>query len=1003
MKREISLAIAALAGALLLSAHARAADEAGREGDFDARVAPILIQRCLDCHSGDEPKGKLDLSRRRSAFAGGKSGEAIVAGKPEESPLWEKIEAGEMPPKHHLPDAEKAAIKRWIADGAAWGTDPIDPYRLTTTRRAGRDWWSLQPLSRIEHAKASTDLRSRSPIDRFVLAKLEAVGLAPAPEADRRTLIRRLSLDLIGLPPTPDEVDAFLADRSPVAYERLVDRYLDSPQYGVRWARWWLDLARYGESNGFEYDEFRPSSWRYRDWVVDSMNRDRPYDEFVRLQLAGDVLRPDDPSAIEATGFLVAGAYDTPGQNQLSAAMKAVVRGDELEDMIGTVGQTFLGLTVNCARCHDHKFDPIRQVEYYRIASALGGVRHGERDLSDISPGAIRLKAKIARLEAKIGALEAPTRARLLADRKASTTAPAPRPIAGWDFDRGPEDRFGAHPVSLQGGASLSATGLHLDGKTAYAASRPLSRDLKAKTIEAWILLDNLDQRGGGAVSIQVPDRGVFDAIVFGEQEPGRWMAGSENFVRTRGVSGDAETEANRRPVHVAISYAEDGTIRIFRDGRPYGSAYKSKGPVVMPAGATRIVFGQRHEPVGGNRMLAGTIVRARVYDRALAPEEISASARTFGDYVDPTALAAALPAGARAERDRLRGEIDASRAAMNADRHKAYAVAPRPAGVTRLQFRGNPSQEREVVPPGGVAAVTGLDADFHVAPDAPEADRRKRLADWIADPRNPLFARVIANRLWQAHFGSGLVETPSDFGFNGGTPSHPELLDWLASEMFARGWSLKAMHRLIVTSATYRQSSRTDPAAMKTDAGDRLLWRKAPARLEAEMVRDAMLAVSGRLDPTLGGPSFRDREVTRIPGTPAVLYTSVDPSKPGLNRRTLYRAWARGGRNTFLDAFDCPDPSTTAPRRAVTTTPLQALALMNNALVLHLSDAFAGRLKREAGDDPGRQVELAYRLAFGRAPETEERSHAVRVVREFGASTLARALFNSNEFLYVD
>ncbi len=767
--------------------------------------------------------------------------------------------------------------------------------------------------------------------------------------------------------------------------------------------RWWLDLARYGESNGFEYDEFRASSWRYRDWVVDSLNRDRPYDEFVRLQLAGDVLRPDDPSAIEATGFLVAGAYDTAGQNQLSAAMKAVVRGDELEDMIGTVGQTFLGLTLHCARCHDHKFDPVRQVEYYRIASALGGVRHGERDLSDISPDTIRFKAKIAQLEARIGVIEAPTRSRLLADRKVSPTAHAPRPIAGWDFDRGPDDRFGTHPVSLNGGASLSATGLHLDGKTGYAFSGTLSRDLKAKTIEAWILLDNLEQRGGGAISVQVPGRGVFDAIVFGELEPGRWMAGSDNFARSRGVSGDAETEATRRPVHVAISYAEDGTIRIFRDGRPYGSAYQTKGPVVMPADETRIVFGQRHEPVGVNRMLAGTIVRARVYDRALTPEEVSASAGTFAEYVAPAALAVALPAEARSERDRLRKEIDAIRGALNANPHKAYAVSPRPAGVTRLQFRGNPAQEREVVAPGGAAAVVGPDADFHLVPDAPEAERRKRLADWIVAPRNPLFARVVANRLWQAHFGTGLVETPSDFGFNGGRPSHPELLDWLASEIVARGWSLKAMHRLIVTGATYRQSSRTDPAAMKKDAGDRLLWRKAPTRLEAEMVRDAMLAVSGRLDPTLGGPSFRDRELTKAPGTPAVLYTSADPSKPGLNRRTLYRAWARGGRSTFLDAFDCPDPSTTAPRRAVTTTPLQALALMNNALVLHLSDALAGRLKREAGDDPGRQVELAYRLAFGRVPEGDERSHAVRVVREFGAATLARALFNSNEFLYVD
>jgi len=265
------------------------------------------------------------------------------------------------------------------------------------------------------------------------------------------------------------------------------------------------------------------------------------------------------------------------------------------------------------------------------------------------------------------------------------------------------------------------------------------------------------------------------------------------------------------------------------------------------------------------------------------------------------------------------------------------------------------------------------------------------------------LFTRVVVNRLWQAHFGTGLVEMSSDLGFNGGRPSHPELLDWLASELVARGWSLKAMHRLIVTSAAYRQSSRTDPAALRLDAGDRLLWRKAPTRLEAEMVRDALLAVAGNLDTKLGGPSFRDQEIVQSIGTPAILYTAVDPGRPGLDRRTLFRSWARGGRSRFLDIFDCPDPSTTAPRRAVTTTPLQALSLMNNALVLHLSEAMAARLASEAGPDPGRQVERAYRLAFGRCPEPAERERAIRVVERFGPSALVRAIFNCNEFLYLD
>ena len=695
---------------------------AGDAPGFDASVAPILARRCLDCHSGPDPKGKLDLSQRASAMAGGKGGVAIVPGKSDESLLWEQVESGEMPPKVTLSAQEKASLRDWIAAGASWGTDPIDPYQVTTPRRAGRDWWSLQPVRKHVPPEVANKAWVRSPIDRFVLRKLEAEGLSPQPETDRRTLIRRLCFDLTGLPPSPEEVDAFVGDSSTDAYERLVDRLLASPDYGVRWARWWLDLARFGESNGFEHDEFRPNAWRYRDWVVDTLNRDLPYDEFARLQIAGDVLRRDDPGAIEATGFLVAGAYDSVGQTQQSEVNKAIVRADELEDIISTIGQTFLGLTINCARCHDHKFDPIRQVEYYRFASALEGVRPSDRDLSEIA----------------------------------------------------------------------------------------------------------------------------------------------------------------------------------------------SKG-------------------------------------------------------------------------------------------HKAYAVKAGTVGVTRVQLRGNPGQPGEVVSAGGIVALASTVADFGLSADAPDVERRQKLARWITDANNPLFTRVVVNRLWQAHFGSGLVETSSDLGFTGGIPSHPELLDWLASELALRGWSLKAMHRLIVTSASYRQSSRLDPSAMKRDANDRLLWRKAPTRLEAEMVRDAMLAISGRLSRELGGPSFFDREISLTRGTSVVVNVEANPSKPGLERRTLYRSWRRGGRSGLLDVFDCPDPSTTAPRRAMTTTPLQALALMNNALVLYLSDVFEARVLQEAGTGAGSQVDRAYRLALVRAPEAGEREHAVRLVEQFGAATLARVLFNSNEFLYVD
>ena len=351
-------------------------------GRFDAEIAPLLAAHCLECHNASDKKGGLDLTQQATTLVGGDSGPALVAGNADESLLWQRIRDDEMPPKKPLAAAEKALLREWIAGGAVWGTTPIDRLRYTTSTRAGYDWWSLQPVRRREPPVVRDTAWPRTPIDHFVIAKLEEAGLAPTPPADRRTLIRRLSFDLTGLPPTPDEVAAFVADADPRAYERLVERLLASPHYGERWARHWLDLARFGESNGFEYDEPRRNAWPYRDWVIDALNRDLPFDEFARQQLAGDVLRPDDPEAIKATGFLTAGAYDTAGQNQQSVAMKAVVRQDELEDLVGTISQTFLGLTVNCARCHDHKFDPIRQSEYYQLTSALGGVRHGQRDVT---------------------------------------------------------------------------------------------------------------------------------------------------------------------------------------------------------------------------------------------------------------------------------------------------------------------------------------------------------------------------------------------------------------------------------------------------------------------------------------------------------------------------------------------------------------------------------------------------------------------------------------------
>ncbi len=961
----------------------------------------------MDCHNGTEKKGGLDLSKSKTTLKGGDSGEVLLPGDLDGSLLWEYVDSNEMPPKKPLLADEKKLLKAWIESGAKWGDDPINPFRFTTSHRAGYDWWCLQPLSRPELPVVTQTAWPRNPIDRFVLAKLAAENLTPSPQADRRTLIRRLSFDLLGLPPTPAQVDAFLADKSPQAYASLVDRMLSSPTT-ANGGRHWLDVVRYGESQGFERDKIRDNFWQYRDWVVSALNDDLPYDEFARLQLAGDIFHPSDPAAIAATGFLVAGAYDEVGQSQQSAAMRAVVRQDELEDMVSAVAQTFLGLTVNCARCHDHKFDPISQAEYYRLTAALGGVNHGQREYQP-AKFHIELPSRITELENSIEKLErqreeitTPIREQILAQRKQEreTMAP-PVPIAEWDFDVDLQDSVGELHGEAFGGAVVHEGRLVLNGKDAFVATRPLNRDLTAKTLEAWVSLADLTQTGGGVLSVQSLDGGTFDAIVFGERIPGQWMAGSNTFQRTDDFDGLQETNSENDLVHVAIVYRKDGTIVGYRNGQQYGKSYKKPGPVNFPAGKSQILMGLRHGAAGGNRLLSGTIDRARLYDRALTHAEVAASAGVENFSIDESEVLAKVGKKDLQHYRQITFELGNLQGQLKRYRsQKIYTNIPKTAEVAHVLVRGNPGQPAEAVTAGGIAAVNGISAEFGLATDAPEAERRRKLAEWITSPNNPLFARVLVNRVWHYHFGVGLVETPNDFGFNGGRPSHPELIDWLAAEFIANGWSMKQLHRTIVISATYRQSSQFNKAAAQVDRDNRKYWRKSPSRLEAESVRDAVLCVAGQMNPQVGGPGYRDFH-THIRNTQ--FYDMRDPVGASFNRRSLYRTWVRSGRNRFLDVFDCPDPSTKTPARAVTTTPLQALAMMNNSFVLRMSQRLSQRLQSEFGKEPANQIHGAYRFAFARQPDEHELKTGIVFIQQHGLPAYCRVLFNSNEFLYVD
>lgn len=973
--------------------------------DFDRQIAPLLAERCLDCHSGSKPRGGLDLSRKAAVFRGGKNGPALVPGKPDQSSIWERVQANEMPPKKPLSREEQARLKQWIESGAVWGSDPIDPFRITTRTRAGTDWWSLQPLQAASPPSVKNNAWIRNPIDAFILARLEAKNLQPSPEADRRTLIRRLSFDLLGLPPTPEMVKSFIVSQEPDAYEKLVDQLLASPHYGERWARHWLDIVHYGESDGFERNGPRLNSWPYRDWVIDAFNRDLPYTDFCRLQIAGDILQPGNAEATIATGFLVAGIHNTviPG-NKL--AMDQAFQ-DELEELVGTVGQTFLGLTVNCARCHDHKFDPIAQVDYYRLAATLSGVRHGEREIvSRVGQDDLaRLKKEAEDLEKTLKDLEEPARKQILASRTSGKryVPISPTPIAAWDFRTGGKDRLGNLHVKEFEGAHFTTEGLVLDGKVGVARSEPLLRDMREKTLEVWVRLPRLDQSGGGAMSLESLDGGTFDAIVYAEREPRRWMAGSNGFVRTSSFQAVDEKEADQQTIVVAITYAADGTIRGFRNGQPYGKAYQSNGPVVFAAGKSQVIFGLRHEPIGGNRMLAGTIVQARLYDRALTAEEIAISGGG-GEYVSEAELTARLEPDQRRQREATLQRL----AAMGTERARlvarqsmrVYTNQSSQPEVTHVLLRGQTTSPAEVVSPSGIRSVASTATDFGLKPDAREADRRRKLAAWITAIDNPLFHRVIVNRLWHYHFGTGIVESPNDFGFNGGRPSHPELLDWLAIQLRQKEYSLKAIHRLIVTSATYRQSSKSRPEAREIDADSRFLWRKRPLRIEGEVLRDSLLQISGLLNPAAGGPSFTDYKQTGGAGTE--YFDPIDPVGLQYHRRSIYRFLPRGANPGLLDVFDCPDPASAAPRRNLTTTPLQALSLWNGAFALRMASNLAERIAREA-TGPDLQIRRLYQLLYQRDPAPEERTAARALVDQHGLKVLCRALCNTNEFLTVE
>jgi mono/diheme cytochrome c family protein len=945
-----------------------------RPVDFARDVQPILQAKCLRCHGPDKQKGSLRLDVRADAVRGGDNfSPAIVSGRSADSPLI-RIVAGAaedlvMPPEGaRLTNEQIGILRAWIDQGAKWSDD------LSGNADARKNHWSFQPVVRPPVPQIS-DLKSqisnlksqiRNPIDNFVLARLKLANLDPNKEADRRTLIRRVSFDLIGLPPSPEEVERFVADADPQAYEKLVDRLLASPRYGERWARHWLDVVRFAESDGFETNRPRLNAWPYRDYVIRSFNDDKPYDQFVREQIAGDSIGAD-----EATAFLVAGPVDRV--KSPDPVLTAQQRADELHDMVATTGSTFLGLTVGCARCHAHKFDPVSQVDYYAMTAVFSGVQHGERPVRPVGQEArlqtaAELRRELQPVEIALEQFEPLAHP----DRIETPGAPPRRmPVTrGKNIDRFP-------PV-----------------EAAFVRFTIL------ETSQSEPCLDELEVLTAGEMPRNVALASAGAKATASSTLPGYEIHKLEHV--NDGRFGNSRSWISNEPGRGWVTLEFAGLQRIDR-------VVWSRDRDDMPKFDDRVATKNRIEVSrdGQSWQLVASSDDRLPY-KSQVPDGIAYSAE--GATPD---VASRLPALLQKRRD-LQDRI-----AKVATIPVAYAGQFVPPTPTHRLHRGDPLQKREPIAPGGLSE---FGTKLNLPPDATDVQRRLALANWITDVKHPLTARVLVNRLWHYHFGQGIVNTPSDFGINGARPSHPELLDWLASEFVARGWSVKAMQRVIVTSATYRQSSgiadlRLPIADLKVgdtsqsnpqsaignrqsiDSSNRLLWRFPPRRLEAESLRDTILAVSGNLNLTMGGPGFDLFEPNE---NYVKVYTPRQMFGPDEWRRMVYQSKPRMQLDSVFGAFDCPDAGQIAPRRNVSTTPLQALNLLNSRFIVHQSDLFAERLQRDAGDDAAKQIQRAFAIAFGRPPTSDETSAAIVLVRDHGWAALCRALFNANEFVMI-
>jgi mono/diheme cytochrome c family protein len=981
--------------------------------DFLRDVQPIFQRACYRCHGPEKQKSGYRLDVREVALKGGELyAPNIVPGKPNDSPLIQFISgdgALDMPPEGQRLSAEEiATLRAWIEQGAAW------PDSAAGAIADKNDWWAWKPLTKPavpDVSAVAQNARVANPIDNFIVAELHKHNLHQAPQADRGTLIRRVYFDLTGLPPSPADVDAFIADDDPHAYERVVDRLLASPRYGERWARHWMDAAHFAETHGHDQDRIREHAWPYRDYLIAAFNSDKPYARFIQEQVAADALFPNEPQTTVALGFLAAGPWDESSMVGIleDTLDRQIARYIDRDDMLSTVMNNVVSLTVQCARCHDHKFDPISQSDYYALQAVFAGVERANRTYDDSVEVRDRRQALLARqhdLENPTDATKALITSKAALDELARWESGLAHNRVNWT-PLDPETFAAEHGSALarQADLSLLASGALPDVETyTVTANAPLEH-VTALRLEL-LPDDSLPHHGPG----RQPDNGNLHVSEI--------EAYSSDALDHAAPFSAAAADFNQTDWNVkqAIDGAPQTSWGVFPEvGKPHEAVFEFKTPLAgAEARRLKIVVKQ----LQGRRHTIGRF-RLSVTDAAppvgldVLPSEIasllniSAAART-----PEQTLALAL----HFQKDRVLRELAALpppsliyAAASHFEPDGGLKPPPGPRPVHVLH-RGDIAQPRELASPGALSCVGELSPRFAVPDNAEESQRRAALAHWLIDLHNPLTWRSIVNRVWHHHFGAGLVATPNDFGHMGGLPSHPELLDWLAATFRDEGGSLKTLHRLIVTSETYRQSSRTadfDPAyvaqASTQDADNRLLWRMNRTRLDAECIHDAVLAAAGRLDLRMGGPSDRQFTLTKgVQITPMLDYHAFDVDSDAARRRSVYRFLYRTLPDPLMDALDCPAGDQITPVRTNSVTVQQALALWNSAFTLRNAEHLAERLSHEA-QEVDAQVALATKLLFGRPPTESEHTRLAEYATKYGLPNLCRLLLNANEFVFVD